>query len=391
MASDGSVRAGDIADALVIGGGAFGLNAALALARTGRRVTLLDRAGPHETGMTASMGLVGALGPHQPSPWSALKALQLEALISFPAHAALLRDLGGLDAGWRATGRLQPLPDARARDKAEAQAAAAPGIWDAALSAMPAALREGAAAFGRQGGPRLRVLDASPQPGWIEAGAAGMLADDLGACIPPRAYCAALRAACAAAGAALRFHAPVAAVHDGGAILSTGEEIAARLTILAAGAESFALLGPGTGHAEKGQAAFYDIAPPPGAALVHLPGGGWIVPHDHGIAVGSTAEKTWETPGPDVLLEPVLEKAAALCPPLRGRAPSERWAGFRPKAAGKGPLLGPVSGDGRLWVATGGHKIGVALAHRVAALLVEALEHGPDALPPGLSPRGRIL
>ena len=78
-------------DALVIGGGAFGLNLALALARSGRRCVLLDPAGgAGDPAAAASMGLVGALGPHQPAPWTPLKALQFEALISAPAHAARL-------------------------------------------------------------------------------------------------------------------------------------------------------------------------------------------------------------------------------------------------------------------------------------------------------------
>ncbi|MGG7566718.1 NAD(P)/FAD-dependent oxidoreductase [Rhodovulum sp. DZ06] len=380
-------------DALVIGGGAFGLNAALALAQAGRRVTLVDPAGGAGDPGAASMGLVGALGPHLPAPWTPLKALQFEALVSLPLHAAALEAATGLSPGWRATGRLQPLHDDAAWERAASRAPGAAPIWAEALDAAPAPLRDGArAAFGWAEGPRAEIVDAPPDPAWMAPPARGAWWDDLAALISPRRYCAALAAACRAEG--VEFVAARArAVDEGGADTDAGR-LSAALTVVAAGAGSAKLLAgklPLALSAEKGQAAFFNIAPPPGAMLIHQ-GGIWIVPHADGIAVGSTAEKNWPAPGPDPLLDGVLEQAAALCPLLLGREADERWAGLRPRAPGRGPLLGPVPGrgdaQGGLWAATGGHKIGVALSHHVARLLVRALGGAP--LPGGLAPADRI-
>jgi glycine oxidase len=360
-------RGGDLAsDVAVIGGGVFGLWCARACAAKGLSVVLVDGgqiAGADAT-RAASMGFVGALAPHRTEPWTPLKALQLSALLSLPLEVAALAAQTGLNPGWRAVGRLTPLHTARARARSEIAAAEATIRWAAEVPA-PA--------------PRMWIEDASPDPGWLVPPSHGVLIDDLSARIAPRAFLAALRAACLGAGVTLREGAAVAAVDGRGATLADGGRIDAGAVIVAAGAGSFALLAPHlgveapqAGWAIKGQAAFFDVPAPDGAAAIN-DGGLWIIPQDGGIAVGSTSEKTWDAPGPDALLDAVIEAAATLCPLLRGHAPRERWAGLRPRAVGRRPMAGPIAGTPGLWTATGGFKIGFALAHVIAQALAQEL------------------
>lgn len=351
-------------DVAVVGGGVFGLWCARACAAKGLSVTLIDGAQIAGADAThaASMGFVGALAPHRTEPWTPLKALQLSALGCLPAEVAALARDTGLDPGWRAVGRLLPLHTAAARARAEIMAAEATQRWADELPA-PA--------------PRMWIEDASPDPAWLAPPAHGVQIDDLSARIAPRAFLAALRAACVLAGVTLREGTAVSAVDGGGVTLAGGARIDAGAVIVAAGAGSFALLAPHlgvpaprAGWAIKGQAAFFDLPAPAGAAAIN-DGGVWIIPQDGGIAVGSTSEKEWDAPGPDDRLDAVLEAAAALCPLLRGRTPQERWAGLRPRAIGRRPMAGAVAPG--LWAATGGFKIGFALAHVIARALAEDL------------------
>lgn len=353
-------------DVAVIGGGVFGLWCARACAAKGLSVVLVDGgaiAGADAT-RAASMGFVGALAPHRTEPWTPLKALQLSALGGLPSEAAALARETGLDPGWRAVGRLLPLHTENARARAEIMAAEATARWADHLPA-PA--------------PRMWVEDASPDPGWLAPPAHGVQIDDLSARIAPRAFLAALRAACVGAGVTLREGAQASAVDGGGAALVGGGRIDAGAVIVAAGAGSFPLLAPHlgveaprAGWAIKGQAAFFDVPAPTGAAAIN-DGGIWIIPQDGGIAVGSTSEKEWDAPGPDDRLDAAIDAAAALCPLLRGRRPQERWAGLRPRAVGRRPMAGPVAGAPGLWASTGGFKIGFALAHVIARALAEEI------------------
>ena len=74
---------GEQQDVLVVGAGVFGLTAALAFARAGQKVLLVDKA--PGAGAGASGGLVGALSPVMPEHWNQRKAAHLRALNAAPA------------------------------------------------------------------------------------------------------------------------------------------------------------------------------------------------------------------------------------------------------------------------------------------------------------------
>ena len=108
--------------------------------------------------------------------------------------------------------------------------------------------------------------------------------------------------------------------------------------------------------------------------------GVYIAPHAGGrVAVGSTSERDYLDPSAaDEKLEAVIERARTLCPALRHAPVIERWAGVRPRAIGRDPLVGRVPDAPGVIAATGGFKIGLALAHRVGASVAAMVEKGAE-------------
>ena len=331
-------------DVLVIGAGVFGLWTALEAARAGLSVLVVDRDRP---GAGASGGLVGALTPHMPVRWRPMKQFQFDALLSLEQEAARLADDTGLDPGYARSGRLSPLIDARARARADEHAVAARTVW------------------GRTA--RFEVLETPPPSaaGMFGDGicAHGLVHDTLSGRIQPRAYLAALEAAVAARGE-IRHAVCIDAVDPGaGTARAGGEVFSAGHIVVAAGWESFPLAPVAAGQGVKGQAALLAADLPRGMPVVQMPDL-YVVPHGPGrVAVGSTSEKTWQTPGVDPLVEDVIARARHACPALETAEVIERWAGIRPKAPGREPMIGGVPGHPRLWMATGGYKIGLGIAH----------------------------
>lgn len=350
------------AEVAVIGAGVFGLCIARACGRAGLRTVVVEAA---DVGAGASGGPVGALVPHQPRPWRPIKAFQLAALASLPDYMADLARGSGRDPGYARIGRLVPLSGAAARARAESQVLAA-SAW------------EGAA--------RLAVRDHAGDD-WLAAPGAGVMVDDLSARVTPAHYLAALAAGLG----------PLAELRPGwrcdriapGRVEGPRGTLTARHIVIAAGAQAFALAAT-PGMAVKGQAALLRTrAPLPAAAGLIAIEGVYIVPHGQDlVAVGSTSEAAWDSPGPDGRLDALIARAAAICPALQGAEVLTRWAGLRPKAPGGHPLVGPLPGAPGVILATGGYKIGIGIAHLVAeAVLAQILGTAPaHPLPPDTAP-----
>ena len=115
--------------------------------------------------------------------------------------------------------------------------------------------------------------------------------------------------------------------------------------------------------------------------------------HDGGCAaVGSTSEDAYgDAASTDGRLDDVVARARALVPALRDAPVAERWAGIRPKAAGRDPLVGPLPGRPNVIALTGGFKISFGVAHRLAASALDGIL-GTDLapLPAGFRAEGRI-
>ena len=92
----------------------------------GARVRVVDPAGP---AAGASGGVVGALTPFAPDPWSPLKALQLASLQATEAFWAEVDAVSGLASGYGQLPRVMPLADDAAVARARALGAAAERRW----------------------------------------------------------------------------------------------------------------------------------------------------------------------------------------------------------------------------------------------------------------------
>jgi glycine oxidase len=160
------------------------------------------------------------------------------------------------------------------------------------------------------------------------------------------------------------------------------------VVVVAAGTGSDPLLAPFTPRrllrGVKGQALLLR-APAPSFAPIVAGAGLYIVPQPGGqVAVGATSEPDWTEPrATDAALDSLLARARALCPDLDGVTVVARWAGVRPRGLTADPVVGPVPGRPGLFVATGGYKLGFALAHAVARALAAMLDDRPHRLPEG--------
>ena len=339
-------------DVTVRGAGIFGLSIAWACARRGARVRVIDPYGP---GAGSSGGLVGALAPHVPENWNAKKAFQFESLIMAEPFWADVEATGGVPSGYGRTGRLQPIADDRALELARAREATAAELW--------------------QGKARWQVRPEFDLKPWVPPSPTGyVIHDTLSARMHPRRACAALAAALRTLGVEIATEGA-----DRGQVLhATGAAGLDELT---------AHFGKVVGGAVKGQAALLRFDAGSGtpqifADSVH------IVPHADGtLAIGSTSEREFDDPkATDTQLDVVIERAVAAMPVLHGAAVIERWAGLRPRAKSRAPMLGAHPLHAGQFIANGGFKIGFGMAPKVSEAMADLLLEGRDEIPQDFRP-----
>jgi glycine/D-amino acid oxidase-like deaminating enzyme len=335
-------------DVTVRGAGIFGLSVAWACARRGARVGLVD---PHGPGAGASGGVVGALAPHVPENWNAKKAFQLDSLLMAERFWSEVAATGGVSPGYARLGRLQPLADPDAVALARARANSADALW--------------------QGRADWTVIEACEAGAFAPSSPTGLLVrDTLAARLHPRRACAALVAALRARGIVVETQAP-----DSGAVVwATGW----RGLLDLGGA-----IGRKIGDGVKGQALLLRHEAPQAPQV--FAEGLHIVPHaDGSVAVGSTSERDFDAAAStDAQCDALLDRAVAAMPALQGAAIAERWAGVRPRARSRAPLLGAWPGRAGHYVANGGFKIGFGMAPKVAEAMADLVLEGRDSIPDG--------
>lgn len=342
-----------MADITIMGAGAFGLTLAYICARRGAKVHVIEA---RHLGAGSSGGLVGALAPHVPENWNTKKAFQLEALLAAESFWQGVATAAGSDPGYARTGRVQPVPEGKL-DLARARAEQARSLW--------------------QGMAEWRVLPAADAPGLpLLAPSGWVIHDTLSARLHPRRAGQALARAVQKMGGQISFGATTPPDAASPVVWATGHEGLAALS---------ADLGREIGNGVKGQAALLAHSAPDMPQL--FADGLHIVPHADGtIAIGSTSEREFDTPhSVDGQCDVLIAQARAACPALAEAPVLERWAGVRPRAKSRAPLLGCWPGRAGHFVFNGGFKIGFALAPDLAAIMADLVLEGQERIPDGFA------
>lgn len=341
-------------DVTVLGAGIFGLATAWACAARGAKVQVID---PNGIGAGSSGGVVGALAPHVPEQWNAKKQFQFEALDGAAVFWAGVADAANLPSGYARVGRVQPIMDQAGLDLARARQSGAKTHW--------------------QGRYIWDIRPAADYAPWITSPTAQVIFDSLSARLAPRQGLVALAAALRAKGGQIVSDAPLM----GAVVEATGAAGLAELS------DAF---GAVVGAGQKGQAAILD------ADMGSLPqlfiDGVHFVPHEGPqgrgqVAIGSTSERDFNDPSTtDANLDLLIEKARSLCPALAKAQVVTRWAGLRPRAKSRAPMLGrhPLRTDH--FIANGGFKIGFGIAPRVADVMADLVLEGRDTIPSDFAP-----
>jgi glycine oxidase len=68
----------------------------------------------------------------------------------------------------------------------------------------------------------------------------------------------------------------------------------------------------------------------------------------------------------------------------------ERWAGIRPRARSRAPMLGLHPTRPGAFIANGGFKIGFGMAPLVAELMADLVVDGTDRIPPEFRPEASL-
>ena len=334
---------GAMVDVTIRGAGIFGLSIAWACVARGARVRVID---PGGVAAGASGGLVGALAPHTPERWNDKKALQFESLERAEMFWAEVRKTGGHDPHYARTGRIQPVG---ALDLATERGRNAEELW--------------------QGRYDWRVVPVENFAPFAPLTTSGLVIHDtLTARVHPRKATQALAAALRARG--------VEVVPDGreeGAVIHvTG---VAGLEALNTDQEAR------VGTPVKGQAALleFDARDAPQIFVDGL----HVVPHGDGTtAIGSTTEIEFTDPARcDGGLDDILGRIIRLVPALRDITVLERWAGLRPRARSRAPMLGGWPDRPGQFIANGGFKIGFGMAPVVAEMMADLVLEGRDTIP----------
>ncbi|MEM9472414.1 MAG: FAD-dependent oxidoreductase [Pseudomonadota bacterium] len=360
-------------DLVVIGAGAVGLWCALKARQQGLSAVVVEK---RRIGQGASGGILGALMPHRPVQWTDTKAFQLAALLSLETEVEHLEAATGLSCGYARCGRVMPIgSQSNLIEHARWQAGS--------QSAWPAASPSGTAVS-------WNILRDAPDPAWpaLKPGSVAFSSDTLSARINPRKLLAALAAGIQPE-VVIAESSEVASISTSAeVVLADGTRLAPGRVIVAAGHESFGLLQPvlqrELGWGIKGQAV---LLRPRGRSFDGMPiiydRGTYVIAHEDGlVAVGSTSQRNFTIPGVDeAVSQDLVRRAVELCPGLADADIVEQWVGVRPRAVGRDPVIGALPDTPRIIVASGGFKITLGIAHRMADAALAIATGAPCELP----------
>ncbi len=360
-------------DLVIIGAGVVGLWCARKAMQSGLSVVIIDK---QQVGHGASGGILGALMPHRPVNWTETQAFQLDALMSLETEIARLESETGLSCGYNRCGRIMPINSETFLAEHRQWQAGSKQRW-------PAASVSGAPVF-------WDIIHGVPRPGWprLKSAYVGYSFDTMSARVNPRSLLKALVHAIKHE-AVIVENCWVESISETGRVfLANGTSFSPGHVIVAAGHESFALLRPALncqlGWGVKGQAV---MLRPARESFANQPiiysGGTYVISHGDGlVAVGSTSTKAFKDDRVDELVtHQLMQRAGELCPALAGATIVEQWAGIRPRAAGRDPVVGRLPGAPDIIVASGGFRITLGIAHKMADAALALVRDIPCQLP----------
>ncbi len=349
----------------IVGGGVMGCSIALALAKAGVEITVLERSIP---GAEASSAAAGILAPQAEAPGPGpFLDLCLRSRELYPAFVAEVQQLSGIEVGYRPSGVLHPAFDEASTRKLEARVA-----WQSARG-LRAELLDRAQTLGLE--PNL-----SP-----EVLAAAHFADDHQ--VDSRLLARALSMAAARVGAAFRTGHVRGLITEGSRAVGVeldGEVVRADVVVVAAGSWSGQVQGaqidPRVVRPARGQMVRLQTRLPILSRVLFCDRG-YLVPRaDGSVLAGSTMElvgfdKQVTAGG----LAKILAMALSLCPSLAEAPVLEHWAGLRPFTEDHLPILGWGALEG-LVLATGHFRNGILLTPVTAALVAQLVLGQPSPI-----------
>jgi glycine oxidase len=348
-------------DVAIAGGGLIGASCALELARAGLRVGLFD---VQEPGREASWAGAGILSPApENTAMLPLVELGLASLERYPEFVSEVEEISGKKVGFRSTGTLETFSSRHAIEELSTVVALHHGLG---LKAEP-----------------LTAEDARKlEPAVSEEVVAAVLRPNEGS-VDNRALAVAVVEAARRRGVEVFAGSAVKAIRRAGhrcvGISLAHEEIAAKFTLIAAGAFSASI---------EGVAAFAPMRPAKGQMVaLRAPGVAiqrvvwsehvYLVPREDGrILAGATVEYMGfeKTPTAGGLAK-LLAAAIEVVPGLANSKIEEHWAGLRPDTPDHLPILGATDVEG-LMMATGHFRSGILLAPITARLIREWITLG---------------
>jgi D-hydroxyproline dehydrogenase subunit beta len=355
-------------DAAIAGGGIVGAACALACARRGLRVALVERDVLGRGATAAGMGHIVVMDDSEAQFALTRYSQQLwQRMVPQLPPSAEYEPRGTL---WIAA------------DNEEMEAAERKHAWYTAHS-VPCALLTAE-----------QLRKAEPN---LADGLAGALLIREDAVVYPPTVALDLAKRAQALGARLVVGKTVRAIGEGALVLDDGSEICAHRVILALGAESISLKPGLPIRKRKGHLVITDRYP----GFVHhqLVELGYlksahsvssdsvafnVQPRKTGqLLIGSSRQFGAESSIVDQhILAAMLERARVYLPGLAKLSAIRVWTGFRAATPDKLPLIGPDPDDPTLWLATGHEGLGITTSLGTAELLADLITNVQPAIAP---------